>query len=392
MINKPFDEIVAADILQLVEGQVRERRTLDYKQELPSNSDADKREFLADVSSFANMSGGDLIFGVREEDGVATAAPGIACINADDEILRLESIVRNGLAPRLIGFRTKAVEGLADGLALIMRIPQSWAAPHMVTFSNSSRFHTRNSAGKHQMDVTELRAAFAMSDSLPNRVRDFRADRLVMIREGRTPVAMNSVPKMVLHIVPYSAFSTRFRIDPKALHAHHRNFLPLHGGGTDHRYNVDGYLVWNAPRQGDDGCIGYCQAFHSDGIEAVDGVHLMSRRGGNIIASIAYERDIISRMDSYLSAMRGMDVPLPLTVMLSLLGVRDYYMASGARREMFAPVPIDRDDLLLPDVLIDDYECNIERTLRPIFDAVWNACGYAGSLNYDEDGNWREER
>lgn len=49
---------------------VSEGRTIDYKRELPGNSDGDKKEFLADVSSFANTSGGDLILGVDENAGV----------------------------------------------------------------------------------------------------------------------------------------------------------------------------------------------------------------------------------------------------------------------------------------------------------------------------------
>ncbi len=55
--------------------------------------------------------------------------------------------------------------------------------------------------------------------------------------------------------------------------------------------------------------------------------------------------------------------------------------------------PIDRDTLVLPEVFIEDYESiinesEVARTLRPIFDAIWNACGFERSYNYDEDGNW----
>ena len=40
-----------------------------YKQKFPTNSDVDRKEFLADISSFANASGGDLVFGITEENG-----------------------------------------------------------------------------------------------------------------------------------------------------------------------------------------------------------------------------------------------------------------------------------------------------------------------------------
>lgn len=59
-----FEAIAEADLLALISNAVSEGRTIDYKRELPGNSDGEKKEFLADVSSFANTSGGDLIFGL----------------------------------------------------------------------------------------------------------------------------------------------------------------------------------------------------------------------------------------------------------------------------------------------------------------------------------------
>lgn len=35
-------------------------------------------------------------------------------------------------------------------------------------------------------------------------------------------------------------------------------------------------------------------------------------------------------------------------------------------------------------------EQKVELLMRPLFDQIWNACGWHGSINYDRDGNWRE--
>lgn len=69
MINKHLDEISLDDLKQLRNNVVSEGKTIEYKQQLPTNSDGDRKEFLADISSFANASGGDLIFGITEENG-----------------------------------------------------------------------------------------------------------------------------------------------------------------------------------------------------------------------------------------------------------------------------------------------------------------------------------
>jgi len=49
---------------------------------------------------------------------------------------------------------------------------------------------------------------------------------------------------------------------------------------------------------------------------------------------------------------------------------------------------IDRDVLVLPDVLIDEPPKDLPKAMRPIFDAAWNACGVAQSVNYDKNGKW----
>jgi predicted HTH transcriptional regulator len=64
MIQIPFDRIDKTHIESLVTNEVPEGRTIEYKQALPGGNDVAKKEFLADVSSFANASGGDLLYGV----------------------------------------------------------------------------------------------------------------------------------------------------------------------------------------------------------------------------------------------------------------------------------------------------------------------------------------
>ena len=62
--GKSLDKITESDLQELIDNGVAEGKTLDYKEKLSGNSDAEKKEFLYDVSSFANASGGNLIFGI----------------------------------------------------------------------------------------------------------------------------------------------------------------------------------------------------------------------------------------------------------------------------------------------------------------------------------------
>ena len=49
-----LNEIVESDIRELKDAGIQEGKTVEYKRELLGTRDDEKREFLADVSSFAN--------------------------------------------------------------------------------------------------------------------------------------------------------------------------------------------------------------------------------------------------------------------------------------------------------------------------------------------------
>ena len=50
--------------------------------------------------------------------------------------------------------------------------------------------------------------------------------------------------------------------------------------------------------------------------------------------------------------------------------------------------PIDRDVAILPQVQIGSLDQEVPTIMKPIFDAVWNACGLPRSYNYTENGIW----
>jgi predicted HTH transcriptional regulator len=62
-------------------------------------SDSERKEFLADASSFANADGGHLIYGMKEQSGVAIELCGLD-VDGDAVISALESRIRDGISPR----------------------------------------------------------------------------------------------------------------------------------------------------------------------------------------------------------------------------------------------------------------------------------------------------
>src|SRR5437899_3178998 len=121
MINTRLEDNGSAQILDLISSAVREGRSLDYKEVLPGNSDSEKKEFLADVSSFANTVGGDLLIGIAESNGIPTHLTGVPTEDLDKEILRLDSIIRDGIDPR-IRYQIKPVQMSGSSPVLVIRI------------------------------------------------------------------------------------------------------------------------------------------------------------------------------------------------------------------------------------------------------------------------------
>jgi hypothetical protein len=94
MLLKTLSDVTFQDVQTLCEDCVLEGRFYDFKADAIGSADRDKREFLADVTAFANAAGGDLILGVRTKDGAADDICGIDLIDPDKETQRLINLVR----------------------------------------------------------------------------------------------------------------------------------------------------------------------------------------------------------------------------------------------------------------------------------------------------------
>jgi len=393
LLGKLLDSIDETDLQSLIENQVAEAKTIEYKSELPGNSDSNKKEFLADVSSFANASGGHLILGIEESSGTAIQIIGVEVSNLDAEKLRLENIIRDGLAPRISGLKIHNVKLINNKEVIILEIPKSWSMPHMVTYRDHSRFYSRNSAGKYHLDVTELRSAFALSESIGKQIQDFRLERLGKIVSGETPAPVEDIPKTIFHIIPFNAFDTTNNPDITWLTNSDEikeKLRPLHATSWGPRYNLDGFLMYSS-HTFNQKSKSYIQLFRNGIIESFECKLLEPNNGHKFIPHIVFENTYIKSLEDYLQVLQKIGVEPPFIVMLSLIGVLDYKIPNTSR-SMITHNTIDRDSLLLPEVLIDEYTCNPAKILKPIFDSLWNAAGFARSMNYDNEGKWKPQR
>ena len=383
MLSRAIEDISVADLERLISDQVPEGRTLEYKRDMSSSAESKEVPMLAAVSSFGNTSGGDLLIGVEAVDGVATALPGVEVDNLDKETLRLEQIVRDSIDPRMPRVEFRAIHLSENRYVWLVRVPASWIAPHRVR--RNSKFYARNSAGRYELDVSELRLAFSMTETIAGRIREYRTDRIARINAGRTPVPLMGEGSMVVHVVPLQSFMTRTSIDIAVYGTGSTPLRPMGAGGWNHRINLDGFVTFES--HGQKNSFSYTQMFRTGVAEAA--FSLSSEGGTKALPSVAFEHYTLEMVKEYLSFAMAFEVEAPFLVFLSLVGARGCIL--GMNPGIYfggGNVPLTEDVLTLPEVVIEENNEQLHPALKPAFDMMWNAFGLARSLNYDEMGNW----
>ncbi len=394
MIAKDITQITEADLQDLVDNSVSECKTIEYKQALPGDKDSDKKEFLADVSSFANASGGDIIYGIIEDrkTGTPKSLDGLDIENIDQEILRLDNIIRAGIQPRLPSATISPPIPLENSkVALIIRVPKSWITPHRVILGGHDKFYSRSSNGKHPLDVGELRIAFNLSETITERIRNFRLDRISKIMANEAPISSSYNAKIVLHLIPIISFNPAQNYNIDAIASSPRTMPPIYAHGWNTRHNLEGFLAYSEYEKGKSSS--YMQLYRNGIIEAVEGLLLERDEGKLLIPSIAYEKELIESLDNYLSIFKTLNVEPPIFVFLTLLGVKGYSMGVNRwRYSIHETHTIDRDILLLPEAVVENYDSTAAKILKPCFNSIWNACGFPRALYYNEKEEWSPPR
>lgn len=396
MINKSWDKLTEEDIKLLVNDAVPESHTLDYKEDLPNESPKSELDFLFDVAAFANASGGDLIFGIKErrDEGKPTAIPeGFAKLKMrgtlDEAKRRLESLIRSGISPTLtIGINH--FDNLPEGPVIVVRVPSSWSAPHMVTRYSKDylkpQFYKRHNGGNHPMEIGEIRAAFTLSESRIEKLRRFRDERLALIKaqDDSVPLICGPGARGIAHVMPVNLFDPTTSVDISKLENRKWESLPAFNlmRLRSNYFNFDGYLIQDHNPETRKP-FAYVQIFRGGAIEAVRVLSDCKYIDNN------FELNTIRQVIDYLKIFRDLNVPTPVFIMLSLLGVKEYPLIPppsisylGRRNN------IDRELLPLPECMIDDFDVPIESALRPAFNALYQAAGMPRSFNYDDGGNW----
>jgi hypothetical protein len=111
------------------------------------------------------------------------------------------------------------------------------------------------------------------------------------------------------------------------------------------------------------------------------------------IPGIATETKLLEGVEKYVRLLTQLAVPLPWSVHLSLVATKGVRLVSNSYDVPWQrDFTIDRDVIVLPEIVIEEPTQDLPALLKPSLDALWQASGWERSLGYDENGVRRLQR
>ena len=391
----PVGSLSEADFQWLIDAGIAEDDRLDFKREMYGSSDEERRECLRDITAMANHRGGRIVIGIEEGPGnvavfVPGIEPGVPPNHAEDWDTWIRKLAVSSIAERIPGIQVVR-RPLASGKeVVVVELPESAAAPHMVTYKQLNQFWRRVGTEKHLMSIDEIRESVervATNQARIDRFLERRLSALLTVLDGRPACLIRALPayfredEELLELGPASPARPRMT-SPQ------NEYLP---GGTSvgslNPYRIlEGLRTesrpFPPPRDYEDRTAHYLEVHASGYVEFVEaiptspqGVPLVSRREFWYLISFLHLLRTLNRIAATAS---------PVVIEMQILNASQVRLFAGAYagqragtgravlnlglRRLESPNPEDRD------------------LVQRFADRLWHAYGIESASIYAADG------
>lgn len=406
---KPFDEITASDAQSLIERQIREDRTLDFKQQFDLSKDRDKRDLLLDVTALANAEGGTLLYGAvegeGEDRGLIVDLRGMALL-PDQTQLTVSNLLRDGVDEPLPGVLHRALL-LQNGTYLyVIRVPSSFRAPHSFRFGSSRHnFYARATVSNEPMTARQIKDLALRATSARERITmliERRSDALRRIAASREQWSGHHGAEQIcgpdyvaLHVLPLAPPDGGMDLGDMGTY---RRLAKVPPPGRQDRANgsermtLEG-LYNETPYRDSRGPGVYTLHLREGGIEffraGIAAVRSDRRDAPRVLNALKLEKDILASLTEAAALTDACLLNLPVAISLRLFGVSGVFLESTAGRmpdfEQYTH-PFPQPEILIEPVVVSAWGADADRAIRRLLDTVWQAAGYLRCFHYDEAG------
>ena len=282
IFGKSVDEVTVEDLQALIEREVCESETLEYKADLPSRRGADswyqngngigdyaRNELLSEIVGFANSLGGTLVLGLSETPDAPPRAHAINPIpSCADLALRLEQQAGSCIEPQIPRLKFRGIPvGNDGGGVVVAHAPRSHMAPHRLAVTREC--YTRRGERTERMTMREIRDLVLTTRDLSQHIerrfsdgdRSFEAEFLKISGQAN---AINAFSVVAVPLDP-----DRIYLDTLRDLEHPQNLFRANGNVTENGQHgmiegmfPRGHLQWKPMLRGAVGTTDHYDASH----------------------------------------------------------------------------------------------------------------------------------
>lgn len=397
--GKELREIRLEDIQSLIDNQVSEGITLEYKLKSWERNDEGTRELLRDISSFANARGGHILVGIAEDqdnEGIATQIVGVS--DAEDEPQRIMNVCLSCIDERITGLDMIAIPVKANTKVIAIRVPRSLRTPHMITFKNLYQCWRRHGSRKSVMSIDEIRDACRAVEDIMKALGEFI--------DGRVQKFLNSHtqgPHLFVSACPMTIRDDLVDVFDPNLHKllSRPPKVRRQRGSVDLFFGSHPEEPWKPTLYGIRACLGdrkQMEIMRNGYMELIAGRLLSDHRYtlDDLDRPILWDWMVAEYVVNFVlftkEFIRYASLPVPMVFTIALSGINEAGLYERGIPQCDFPDYIpgtckEGNHLMLPSMQVKSFT-DPSKVAAVFVDRIWNAFGFKKAYFFEEEGKF----
>lgn len=199
---------------------------------------------------------------------------------------------------------------------------------------------------------------------------------------------------LIINLFPLNTLGNEEFLPLSEIKKHKKTIKPLRCHFKTDRIISNSYIVSHSSTTGDN-LVSSVSVRKDCLIEIVDDHLLQPIDNELLIYNPFYENEIIQIISTYLKLYETIGIQPPIVILISLVGIAGFKIKVQIQNKLFVQAIEDRYKILenrisSSEIIIDDFNEDIEESLTPFFTKIWNASNYLGRPDYTAENLWEK--